>query len=87
MKIFLVARGEYSFTPTDGKNAGVAQSGFSYIGYMPNGQALKFTSQNSEHQVHMGEVGYDADRAVDLRILTKLFGGKVKYQEDNTFEE
>lgn len=81
MKIFLVSQREYSFTPSEGKNAGIEMTGVEYIGYLPTGVPIKFTSQNTEHKVHRGYIGYREEGAEDISLDTLLFDGVVKYRE------
>jgi hypothetical protein len=79
MMIFLVSQEEYSFPSKEDKNNII--SGWSYVGFLPNGNAIKLSSQDNGHKVYEGSVGYDAERAVDLKIKTKVFGGRVTYSE------
>jgi len=81
MKLFLVARDEWT---TKDKNTGEEISGLSYIGYLPSGKALKFTSLE-DYPVYMGEVEYDPARAQELNLLTSFFGGNVKYKDGASY--
>lgn len=76
-KIFLVGREEWETTD---KSTGEEISGLSYIGFLPSGKPIKFTS-NAEHRVYEGEAGYDESRAEDITLRTKMFGEKVSYRE------
>jgi len=87
MKIFLVGKREYEFTPTKGKNAGQEISGYEYIGILESGKPLKFTSQTSDHEVYPGNIEYDKDRAIDVKIDLSLFDDKLKYRENLDLDE
>lgn len=80
-KIFIVGVQDWT---TQDRKTGKQIEGMSYIGYLPEGKALKFTSRE-QYVVHTGEVAYDAEKAIEIPLLTKLFEGKVSYQDGNSF--
>lgn len=81
-KITLVSKREFSLVAKQGKNVGQTITGYEYIGYLPNGTPIKFTSQSSEHEVYPGTIGFDENRAEEIMLDTALFDGKVKYREN-----
>ncbi len=79
MKIFLVSSEEW--TSKDGKSEGV-----SFIGYNAKDKAIKFATSIARAKdlmanVYEGEAEFDLSRAVELNIRTKIFNGKVSYQD------
>lgn len=80
-KIFIVGSQNWK---TNDRQTGEEIKGRSYIGFLKNGTALKFTSQE-EYVVYTGEVEFDEARAVEIPLLTKFFGGKVSYQDGNSY--
>lgn len=80
-KIFLVAREEWK---TKDRDSGEIIEGLSYVGYLPSGKPLKFTSLE-EYPVFMGEIEYDEKRAIDVNLLTSFFGGRVKYKDGASY--
>lgn len=83
MKIFLVGRQEWK---RKDDRSGEIIEGLSYIGFTPGNKAMKFTSLE-EYVVYPGEVEFDAKRAQEVSLLTKLFGGEVKYQDAKSYAE
>lgn len=77
-KITIVAQEPWK---TKDRTTGQDIKGFSFIGYLQNGTAIKFTSKTTEHVAHTGQVGFDPQLAEEVDLRTKMFGGKVSYQE------
>lgn len=80
-KIMLVGAQDWT---TKDRETGEPISGRSYIGILPTGQAVKFTSKE-EYPVHIGEVVFDPLKAVEITLLTKFFGGKISYQDGKSY--
>jgi len=78
MKITLVAKETWT---TNDRVTGEEISGISFIGYLPNGKPIKFTSRHRDHAINLGQVGFDKDLAEDIDLKTKMFGDKISYQE------
>lgn len=78
MKLTLVSMEEFSFPDRD---TGELVQGYSYVAFLPNGNAIKFSSQDNTHKVHEGVVGFDPEKCADLPIRTKVWDGKVRYSE------
>jgi len=78
MKITIVSQEEWN---TKDRQTGEPITGYSFVGFLPNGNVIKFTSKRTEHVAHVGQVGFDPQLAEDVEIRTKEFGGKIRYQE------
>lgn len=80
-KIFLIGVQNWR---TNDKTTGELITGKSYIGLLRNGTPIKFTSKEEE-TVYTGEIEFDEKKAIDIPIITKLFGGKISYQDGRSF--
>jgi len=81
MKVTIVGKQEWT---TQDRKTGEEISGLSYICFLPNDKAIKFTSQE-EYPVHLGLVGYDEKQSMEVELLTSLFGGEVKYKDGASY--
>lgn len=80
-KIFIVGKQDWK---TNDRKTGEEIRGVAYIGYLPNGIPIKFTSKE-DYIVYAGEIQYDATRAIEVPLLTKLFEGKISYQDGKSY--
>lgn len=80
-KILIVGRQEWK---TKDRKTGETIEGLSYIGILPSGKPVKFTSRE-EYVTHTGEVEYDEKNAQEVNLLTKFFGGEISYQDGASF--
>lgn len=80
-KITIVGKQEWK---TNDRETGELIEGLSYIGYLPSGKPIKFTSKE-EYPVHMGEVEYNEKLVSDVTLRTELFGGEVKYKDAKSY--
>jgi len=69
---------------TQDPKTGEEISGESYIGFLKGDKPIAFTSLE-DYQVHTGEVGFDEKLAIEVNLITNLFGGKVKYKDGASY--
>lgn len=82
-KILIVGKRHWK---TNDKKTGEEIEGESYIGFLENDKAIKFTSLE-DYPVHTGEVNFNAKLAIDVVLLTSLFAGEVKYKDGKSYGE
>jgi len=83
MKYTIVSKREYSFKD---KTTGEDVSGFMYGCFDPENNGFEFSSQNGEYEPVTASK-FDSEKAVDLKIRTRFFQGKVKYSEETPMSD
>lgn len=76
MKLTLIERREFEVEE---------YKGFSYAGFSSDGKVISFTSEK-KHEIYEGQTGYNPEKSTEIEMKTKVWDGKVKFQEKGSFE-
>lgn len=76
MKLTIFTKRAYDFIGTDGGQV----RGMMYGAFKPNGQAIEFSSKDPDKKI-WDDIEFNPEHVQEVNLRTKIFGGKVKFQE------
>lgn len=69
---------------TKDKKTNETIKGLSYIGFLPDNKAIKFTSREI-YATNEGSIQFDPKLAIEVDLGVKLFKGEITYQDRSSF--
>ena len=81
MKITIFQKRPFDFQGSDGEQV----KGIMYAGWNTENKPIEFSSKDETKRVYPTATSFDEKRSEDLPIVAKIFGGKVKWREDESF--